>query len=209
MYRIVLVSILFLMCLTTAFSQPPPLVSVVYSQHTIKSQAVGEDRTILVRVPANYERSQTRYPVIYMLDAHPPQNAMMAGMVEQQVWGSVMSDAIIVGIQNTNRVRDMTPTPGDRAGAGGAEKFLRFIETEVIPFVDKNFRTEPYRIIAGHSLAGLFVVYALTERPDTFNAYIAASPFLHWDNNYLIKRAEESFKKRTEWNKTLFIALGD
>jgi predicted alpha/beta superfamily hydrolase len=144
-----------------------------------------------------------------MLDAHAPQNAMMAGMVEQQVWGDVMSDAIIVGIQNTNRLRDLTPTPGDLAGAGGAEKFLRFIEMEVIPFVNTNYRTEPYRIIAGHSLAGLFVIYALVERPDVFNSYIAASPNLHWDKNYLLKRAEESFKKRTDWNKTLFIGLGN
>ncbi len=209
MYRIILISTVFLMCLTAASAQPQQVASTVHFQHTIKSQAVGEDRTILVRVPANYERSQTRFPVIYMLDAHPPQNAMMAGMVEQQVWGDVISDAIIVGIQNTNRVRDMTPTPGDRAGAGGADKFLRFIETEVIPFVEKQYRTEPYRIIAGHSLAGLFVVYTMLERPDAFNAYVAASPVLHWDNNYLIKRAEESFKKRPEWNKTLFIALGD
>ncbi len=209
MYRIILVATLFLMCVTTASSQVTKVASVVHSQYAIKSQAVGEDRTFLVRLPVNYERSQTRYPVIYMLDAHPPQPAMMAGMLEQQVWGDVMSDAIIVGIQNTNRVRDMTPTPGDRAGAGGAEKFLRFIETELIPFVDKNFRTEPHRTIAGHSLAGLFVVYALTERPDAFNAYIAASPYLHWDNNYLVERAEASFKKRSEWNKTLFIGLGD
>lgn len=209
MYRLILVSTLFLIFPMTAYSQPKQVVSTVHQQYTIKSLAVGEDRTILVRVPGNYERSQNRYPVIYMLDAHPPQNAMMAGMVEQQVWGDVMSDAIIVGIQNTNRMRDMTPTPGDRPGAGGADKFLSFIETEVVPFVEKNYRTEPYRIIAGHSLAGLFVVYAMLERPDTFNVYIAASPYLHWDNNYLIKRAEESFKKRSEWNKTLFIALGE
>ncbi len=209
MYRLILVSTLFLMLLTTAYSQPRQIVSTAHLQYTIKSVAVGEDRTILVRVPANYERSQNRYPVIYMLDAHPPQNAMMAGMVEQQVWGDVMSDAIIVGIQNTNRLRDMTPTPGDRPGGGGADKFLTFIETEVVPFVEKNYRTEPYRVIAGHSLAGLFVVYAMLERPDTFNAYIAASPYLHWDNNYLIKRAEESLKKRTEWNKTLFVALAE
>jgi hypothetical protein len=206
----ILVTSLLLMCLTTASSQLPQVAaSAVHFQHTIKSQAVGEDRTILVGVPSGYERSETRYPVIYMLDAHPPYNSMMAGMVEQQAWGDVMSDAIIVGIQNTNRLRDMTPTAGDRADGGGAEKFLRFIETDVIPFVDKNYRTESYRTIAGHSLAGLFVVWAMMERPDAFNAYVAASPYLHWDNNYLIKRAEESFKKRTEWNKTLFIGLGD
>jgi predicted alpha/beta superfamily hydrolase len=209
MYRTIVFSILFLLTATTAFAQAIQLVSTAHFQHTIKSQAVGEDRTILVKVPANYERSQTRYPVIYMLDAHPPQNAMMAGIVEQQTWGDVMSDAIIVGIQNTNRTRDMTPTPGERADGGGAEKFLRFIETEVVPYVDKNYRTQPYRTIAGHSLGGMFVIYALLERPDVFNGYIAASPHMQWDNNYLVKRVEESLKRRPEWNKTLFVGLGD
>ena len=209
MYRFILISILLLTGLTAAFSQPRQVVSAVHFQHTIKSQAVGEDRTILVKVPVNYERSEARYPVVYMLDAHHPQNAMMAGLIEQQVWGDVMPESIIVGIQNTNRLRDMTPTPGDRPGAGGADKFLQFIETEVIPFVDKNYRTQPFRSIAGHSLAGLFVVNAFVERPDSFNAYIAASPNVHWDNNYVIKRAEEAFRKRKEWNKFLFVALGD
>ena len=209
MYRLILVTFLCLTAVTAVYGQPRQVVSAVHFQHTIKSQAVDEDRTILVKVPVNYERSEARYPVVYMLDAHHPQNAMMAGIIEQQVWGDVMPESIIVGIQNTNRLRDMTPTPGDRPGAGGADKFLQFIETEVIPFVDKNYRTQPFRSIAGHSLAGLFVVNAFVERPDSFNAYIAASPNVHWDNNYVIKRAEEAFRKRKEWNKFLFVALGD
>ena len=130
--------------------QPQRVASTVHFQHTINSQAVGEERTILVQVPANYDRTDARYPVVYMLDAHAPQNAMIAGLVEQQAWGGVMPEVIVVGIQNTTRTRDMTPTPSDRQGAGGAAKFLQFIETEVIPFVEKNYRTDPYRVLAGH-----------------------------------------------------------
>ena len=209
MSRIFLISVLILAFTCCAFAQPQRIASTVHFQHVINSQAVGEERTILVQVPANYDRTDARYPVVYMLDAHAPQNAMMAGLVEQQAWGGVMPEVIVVGIQNTNRTRDMTPTPGDRQGAGGAAKFLQFIETEVIPFVDKNYRTEPYRILAGHSLAGLFTVYAMIERPDAFNAYVAASPYLHWDKNYPIKRAEEVLKNRPDLNKRLFIGLGD
>lgn len=202
--------IIFLLLLAfTSFAQPQRIASALHFQHKIASQAVGEDRTILVRVPMSYDRTDAKYPVVYMLDAHAPQNVMMAGLVEQQFWGGVMPDVIVVGIQNTNRLRDMTPTPGDRPGAGGAANFLRFIETEVIPFVEKNYRTEPYRIVAGHSLAGLFAVYTLLERPDVFNGYVAASPVLHWDKGYLLKRAEEAFAKLPKWNKRLFIGLGD
>lgn len=204
-----MVSVMIFAFALLTHAQPQRIASTVHFQHAINSQAVGEERTILVQVPANYERSEARFPVVYMLDAHAPQNAMMAGLVEQQAWGGVMPEVIVVGIQNTNRTRDMTPTTGDRQGAGGAAKFLQFIETEVIPFVDKNYRTEPYRVLAGHSLAGLFTVYAMIERPDAFNAYVAASPYLHWDKNYLVKRAEEVFKDRPELNKRLFIGLGN
>jgi hypothetical protein len=86
---------------------------------------------------------------------------------------------------------------------------LTFIEKEVIPLVEKNYRAQPFRVFAGHSLAGMAVVNSFVSRPELFNAYIAASPFLHWDNNFVIKRAEEIFKQNKDWKKTMFIALGD
>lgn len=112
------------------FAQNQPIASVVHTPHKINSQILGEERTILVRIPANYARTDEKFPVVYMLDAHPPQNAMVVGLIEQQVWGDMMPEMIVVGIQNTNRVRDMTPTAvADRAGSGGGEKFLEFIES--------------------------------------------------------------------------------
>ncbi len=194
----------------SAFGQNPPVVSVFHTPHKINSQILSEERTILVRVPATYNQPGTKFPTLYMLDAHAPQNAMMAGIVDQQVWGGMMPEMIIVGIQNTNRVRDMTPTVvANRAGSGGGEKFLEFIEKEVIPLVEKNYRTQPFRVFAGHSLAGLAVVNSFVSRPDLFDSYIAASPFLHWDNNFVVKRAEAAFKQNKDWKKTMFIALGD
>ena len=192
-----------------ASAQSQQVQSVVHIRHEIKSQVLGEDRTILVRVPANYDRTDARFPVVYMLDAHPPQNSMMVGIVEQQAWGGVTPEMIVVGIQNTNRQRDMTPTATERAGSGGAQKFLQFIETEVVPLVEKNYRTQPYRIIAGHSLAGLFVIYSLLERPDVFNAYIAASPYLQWDKDHIVKRAGKVFEQDRQWKKRLFVGLGN
>ena len=87
-----------------------------------------------------------------------------------------MPEMIVVGIQNTNRTRDMTPTKTESANSGGGENFMKFIETEVMPMVEKNYRTQPFKIFAGHSLGGLTVIYSFVSRPDLFNAYIAASP---------------------------------
>jgi predicted alpha/beta superfamily hydrolase len=203
--------IIFLFCLSfCVFGQNQQIASVVHTQYKINSQILGEERTVLVRVPANYARgTDEKYPVVYMLDAHAPQNAMMAGIIDQQVWGGMMPDMIIVGIQNTNRGRDLTPTKTERAGSGGGDKFLDFLEKEVIPLVEKNYRTQPFRVFAGHSLGGLTAVYAFVSRPELFNAYIAASPVLHWDNDFVIKRAEEVFRQNKDWKKTMFIGLGN
>ena len=192
------------------FGQNQQIASVVHAQYKINSANLGEERTILVRVPAAYAGRDEKFPVVYMLDAHAPQNAMMSGIVEQQAWGGMMPEMIIVGIQNTNRTRDLTPTKlADRAGSGGGDKFLDFLEKEVIPLVEKNYRTQPFRVFVGHSLGGLTAVYAALERPDLFNAYIAASPVLHWDNDFVIRRAEELFKQNRDWKKTMFIGLGN
>ena len=194
--------------------EPDPrdlVASVIHRQHKIASKVLGEERTILVRVPLNYYRTDDRLPVVYMLDAHPPQNAMMVGMLEQQVWGEKIPDMILVGIQNTNRGRDLTPTTVNdgRGASGGANAFLSFIESELIPMIERTYRTEPYRILAGHSLGGLFVMHALVERPDLFNAYIAASPYLHWDNGVVLKRAKETLRNFKGKKRVLFAALGD
>lgn len=203
-------SLVFVLCSSIfIFAQNPPVASVIHTPHKINSQILNEERTILVRVPANYARTSEKFPVLYMLDAHPPQNAMTAGIVEQQAWGGTMPEMIVVGIQNTNRTRDLTPTKDDRPDSGGGENFLKFLESEVIPLVEKNYRTQPFRIFAGHSLGGLTAVYAFATRPDLFNAYIAASPVLHWDNKFVVKRTEELFKQNREFNKTLFITVGD
>jgi len=205
-----IITLVFVFLAASAAAQPMQVASSVHDVYKIESAVLGEERTILVRVPAAYGRGNTRFPVLYMLDAHAPQNVMAVGIVEQQAWGGQMPEMIVVGILNTARVRDMTPTRvADRAGSGGLDKFLDFIEKEVIPLVEKNYRTEPFRVFAGHSLAGLAAVYTFVSRPDMFNAYIAASPFLHWDNNFVTKLAAEKFKANGNRNKTLYVALGD
>jgi predicted alpha/beta superfamily hydrolase len=130
-----------------------------------------------------------------------------------------MSEMIVVGITNTDRTRDLSPTHlkttvagGGSAlqfpTSGGGDKFLKFIETELIPEIEKRYRTHQYRILAGHSLGGLFAIHTMVSRPELFNSYVAVSPALQWDNQVVVKRAEDFFKTRKEWDATLFISMG-
>lgn len=185
---------------------------------TIKSEVLGEERTILVRTPQGYGANNLRYPVLYMTDgdAHMTHTS---GTIEFLARNGRIPELIVVGITNTDRTRDLTPTTWSfkrpdgtvtkLPTSGGADKFLKFIETELMPMIERQYRTEPYRIFAGHSLGGLLAVHALLARPEMFHAYVAVSPSLQWDDHLLVKRAEEAFKTRKEWNKTLYVTLGN
>ena len=129
---------------------------------TIKSAVLAEDRIVLVRTPSGYETNKLSYPVLYMTDgdAHMGHTA---STIEFLVRNGRMSDLIVVGVTNTDRTRDLTPaksTVKNGAGelqnptAGGADNFLKFFETELIPEIEKQYRVQPYRILAGHSFGG-------------------------------------------------------
>jgi len=181
---------------------------------TVKSKVLGEDRTILVRTPAGYDAKKTPYPVLYMTDGDAHM-AHTAATIEFLVRNGRMSDLIVVGITNTDRARDLTPNKaaGDGADrfktAGGADNFLKFIETELIPEIEKAYAVRPYRIFAGHSFGGLFAIHAMITRPELFNSYIAVSPSLQWSNEATLIKAEEFLKTRKEFNATLFTSLGN
>ena len=198
----------------SAFGQAPAGVTTL----KINSAVLGEERTILVRVPPGYETNKQRYPVLYLTDGNAHINHTGA-TIEFLAQNGRMSEMIVVGITNTDRTRDLSPTHvtttvagGNSAlqfpTSGGGDKFLKFIETELIPDIEKRYRVHPYRILAGHSLGGLFAIHAMVSRPDLFNSYVAVSPALQWDNQIVVKRAEDFFKGRKEYEATLFMSLG-
>ena len=194
---------------SSAFAQYGPPAKL-----TIKSSVLGEDRVILVRTPPGYATNNVKYPVLYMTDgdAHIGHTS---STIDFLVRNGRISDMIVVGIPNTDRTRDLTPTKATGpnaaqfATAGGADNFLKFIETELIPEIEKTYRVQPYRILAGHSFGGLFAVHALVTRPELFNSYIAVSPSLQWSDEATLKRAEEFFKTRKELHATLFTSIGN
>jgi len=185
----------------------------------IDSKVLGEKRVALVRLPASYRSGAAAYPVLYMTDGDA-QMAHTVATAEFLARQGRMPEMIIVGVTNTDRTRDLTPTHVDETNlggnqtlrfptSGGAEKFLAFFETELIPTIEKSYRTQPYRVFAGHSFGGLFAMYALFTRPKLFSAWIAVSPTLTWDNRYVAKHAEEFVKANPELNATLVFTLGN
>lgn len=214
MRHLVAATLVVSVCALAAGAEPITIGETV----RIQSKVLGEERTILVSTPPNYAQSQERYPVLYMTDgdAHLTHTR---GTVDFLAASGLMPNLIIVGIANTDRTRDLTPTRWAPTGpdgrqlrapaGGGAATFLDFFAKELFPYVEGHYRTAPYRIFAGHSLGGLLALDAVVTRPELFNAVIAASPALNWDGDIILRASAEFLKGRKELPLTLFVTMAD
>ena len=214
--RFRLLSVLAVLLLISSAAIAQPATGTV-KRLTIKSAVLGEERIVLVRTPAGYESNKVSYPVLYMTDGDGHMGHT-ASTIEFLTQNGRVSDLIVVGVTNTDRTRDLTPaksTDKDPAGnlrfptSGGADNFLKFFQTELIPEIEKQYRVQPYRIFAGHSLGGLFAIHAMISKPGLFNSYIAVSPSLQWENGEALKRAQDFLKNQKEFKATLFVSLGN
>lgn len=181
---------------------------VIGKYKSIFSKILQEERTILVNLPQGYDKSQDRYPVIYCLDGDSLSLAFSASTVRILSHRKI-PEMIVVAVANTDRSRDMFPVRLEgHPTTGGADNFLGFLNEELIPFVDQNYRTENFRILYGASAAGLFTVYALLARPDSFSAFIASSPMIGRCPEFISKTAKNLFNSEKSLRKILYITYG-
>ena len=151
----------------------------IASKFSINSSILNEDRTFFVSLPESYDKSGSTYPVLLLLDGAQNLEHSVASARMLSKWKGT-PEVIIVAIPSINRVKDFTPTKdvSYANGSGGADKFAMFIEKELMEFVDKHYRTHPFRILEGHSLGGLFAADQFLTQNSFYNAYIIISPAL-------------------------------
>jgi predicted alpha/beta superfamily hydrolase len=181
---------------------------------TINSKILRETRRINVYAPPGYKESAgTRLPVLYMPDGGIAEDFLhVAGLVQVSVGNGTMRPFLLVGIENTERRRDMTgPTENENdkkiaPRVGGSAAFRRFIRDELMPQVKRRYRTSKETAIVGESLAGLFVVETFLLEPDLFDTYIAFDPSLWWNDQKLLGDAGGRLLDRPKAGKTLYLA---
>lgn len=191
------------------------IVKVIGKFRTIHSKVLKEDRMVVVYTPNDYNVSQKKYPVLFFFDAENRERIFRSMLTVEffNIFGQV-PEMVVVGILNTNRYRDLTPLPVKGVqGSGGGDNFLTFITDELIPFIDKNYRTMNNRILYGGSAAGLFVIYTMIKKPEFFNAYISSSPSLsssiyEWDSESIFQQVKEVLGKYKSFNKFLYMNYG-
>ncbi|MGY5355914.1 alpha/beta hydrolase-fold protein [Wenyingzhuangia sp. IMCC45467] len=191
-------------------------------KYKIHSVILDEEREYWVSVPSNYNDSiyaPQEYPVVYFLDGDRHFHSL-TGIHEFLSKGpyGMLPEMIFVGILTTkNRARDLTPTEVKESqlgqtfkfpNTGGNTFFLDFLEKELMPFINKKYRTNGYKTLIGHSFGGLTVLNTLLSRSELFNAYIAIDPSVWWDNKYVLQQAKKKLKTKDYTNKRLFISQG-
>jgi predicted alpha/beta superfamily hydrolase len=186
---------------------------------TIHSSILHENRPVLIYTPSSINKDpkrNIRYPVIYLLDGESFFHSF-TGTVQYLSSIGKIPEMIVVGIPNTNRNRDLTPThfvywsdgqKDEKAlhSTGGGEKFLSFVQDELIPHIEAVYPTAPYRMFAGHSLGGLTVLNALINHPTLFNSYVSIDPTVWWDNRALMNKVTPTLAQADYKGKSLYYA---
>jgi uncharacterized protein len=183
---------------------------------TLRSDVLGEVRRINVYTPPqSSEASGQPLPVLYMPDGGIGEDFLhVAGLVQVSVMNGTMRPFLLVGIENTERRRDLTgPTENaeDKKIAprvGGSAAFRRFLRTELMPAITARYKTTSEKAIVGESLAGLFVVETFLLEPDLFDTYIAFDPSLWWNDSRLVKNAPAILRDLPVKRATVFLASG-
>jgi predicted alpha/beta superfamily hydrolase len=183
---------------------------VLGHRRVLRSKLLGEDRELSVYLPNGYESSESkRYPLVVLLDGRMVFSSM-AAMIHTLSEGGAIPRAIVVGISNTNRWRDLTPVEGmGIPGTGGGEPFLASLSGEILPYIDSHWRTNGFRVFSGHSLGGLTTLNALQESPELFDAYLALSPSLEWGDGFMTERYRAFLSAAMEQEKLLYLAIAD
>lgn len=185
----------------------------------LESSVSGQEYRIYVALPRAYSRDSVNppsYPVVYLLDGDF--YAPLTAAISRQLSFEDIPQLIVVGVGYPTdilteiqplRARDLLPTDTE-LGGGGAADFLQFIQEELVPYIDENYRTVPTnRTLAGHSFGGLFALYALFHAPEAFDHYIAMSPALFYDDRVAFDYEEAYAGGHSELPVKLFLSVGE
>ncbi len=180
----------------------------------LKSTVLNETRVLNIYLPEGYSPdSAALYPVVYLLDGSADEDFIhVTGLVQfcNFPWIDLLPKSIVVGIANVDRKRDFTfPTTIEEdkkatPTAGGADKFIQFLESELQPYIQKNYKAGKDKMLIGQSLGGLLATKILFERPDMFNQYVIVSPSLWWNRESLLRVTRTPITQPT----TVFVAVG-
>lgn len=208
MKHTIILSILLLIFIFNTEAQKTAEVISIGEKVTFFSKVLNENRRLWVYEPAQtsvQQVSEKRYPVLYLLDGEA-QFYSTVGLIQQLSQAnlnSILPEMIVVGIENTNRYRDLIPK------ANATNPFVSFLEKELFQYIDANYTTAPYKVLVGHSLGGLLAVNILCNQPEMFNAYIAIDPSMWYSDEQFLSQAMSKIPTQKLTDRKLFVGIAN
>ena len=184
----------------------------------IQSVELSEKRILNIYLPEGYNKNDTiKYSVVYLLDGSADEDCIhIVGLYQFNSfpWINRVPKSIVVGIATVDRRRDFTyPTTIEKdkinyPSTGKSARFISFLEHELQPFIEKNYKTNSSKTIIGQSLGGLLATEILLTKPSLFNKYIIVSPSLWWDNESLLNKSSEILLANLKQKLDVYIGVG-
>lgn len=194
-------------CLTAQVDK----IAQITEQYPVKYKGSVDERYLIssevnstfklnIYLPISYNESEDIYPIMILTDA-----CLGSGIAQTTfdllTWKKTIPEVIVIGIDypytdmtqlQRYRFRDMMPTHVEGyEPSGEADKFINFIEKELFPYIQNNYRVDTTdRAFYGHSAGGNLGSHILLEKPYLFNRYVIGSPAYYWDDNEIIKRIQ-------------------
>ena len=211
MFRNILILIFLLFCLIEVYSQS--INKPRYSTFEIDAPQLYCKRKIWLYLPLDYEKSNNKYPVIYM---HDGQNLFDAKASFAGEWNidetldALAANVIVVGIENggDNRMEELTPFKNEKYGGGNADNYLEFIIKTLKPYIDNNYKTKTSAkntCLFGSSLGGLLSFYGTIKYPEIFGKVGCFSPSF-WFNR---KEIFELMSNQKKYKTKIYFLCGD
>jgi predicted alpha/beta superfamily hydrolase len=208
----ILVGALLCLVINPVYCQTDDTIPVTRQQQILlNSTALNQQRVIWIHTPSGYDQSDESYPVLYVLDGdiHFKYITELIEFLSGDEKNRIPK-MIVVGILSDNRVSDFTPLPDSGlVSSGGGSKFLQFIQDELVIYISSHYRSAPYRILAAHSLGGLFALYAKESAPKLFQAEILMSPAFYGTNKKILSDFPSFLIHTVSLSGSMFITIGD
>ncbi|WP_444903263.1 alpha/beta hydrolase [Microbulbifer sp. CnH-101-E] len=214
MFRCWIFAYLFLMSSFSLGVEIDKSPLIVGDSISFSSAILDEKRTLNVYLPASYQRDTKRsYPVIYLLDGSMNEDFVhIAGLLQfgSFSWINMLPESILVGVVNVDRKRDFTFPSAKKLDrqefptSGGSDNFIGFLDREVQPLIENNYRVNGDSTLIGQSLGGLLATEILFKHADLFDNYIIISPSLWWSGESLLKQVPKDCCD----NKSVYVGVG-
>ncbi len=176
----------------------------------VESKILREKCRAFIYLPENYRASAERFPVIYVLDGeyYFSFTTEAAALLAQN---KLAPSCIVVGIMTNDRQRDFSPPLDANSGQmpdtpskGGADLFLNYLRDELIPTINNRFRTQPSRVLIGHSTGGLLAYYSLYKTPGLFQAIVSIDGSTWWNKGKVGKELIAYLESHREFTGNIF-----